>query len=615
MKNSLILIFTLLCLKLLGAVSYYGNFVGNGGGLTNLPAASLTGTVADSLLSSNIARLNIPNTNLQATAIAVLYAGFIVDTTNLNGGTGYTNNPLVTITDATGSNAVITATVSNGVVISLTVQSAGISYSAAPTLTIDPPPSSAYQTFNCGNVFSGVNTFNNPSNTFAGTFTGDGSGLTNLNASITVNDTTNAASSGTFTNGAVVINLKTNTSSGGGVTNFYGAVSTNTVWLSSAGFSGTYTNLAAAIGAVSNLNGAPCWLTFAPGFNYPTPDGFQCCITNVSFHAYGASITASGIAGSNSFFGSQAWFNIYGASAILGGSWTDNPTNGLTAQPFAFYDNPSQGLRSSVEVADGTFTGWTGNIGGYWYGTNNYANIHRNTFNSWSTMCNFFIAGAGATNNRPNYNNTLNFDYNVANLIFTNNTYMNSNLMAGTYLAGVETSADYLNATHNTFNCLATIPTNSLGTANSVYCFYLQTPVGASSTTYTANLGFNSFTSITNNLFPGQSWEIYEQQGSTSKVRLFIAGQYDVTLCTTNTFKPVKIQGGFQINQGTTNASVLTSFTAVFQNAFSDTNYTATETGNGFAIASSYVSSKTTTNCVFNMTAATGLIDWIAIHP
>ncbi len=75
------------------------------------------------------------------------------------------------------------------------------------------------------------------------------------------------------------------------------------------------------------------------------------------------------------------------------------------------------------------------------------------------------------------------------------------------------------------------------------------------------------------------------------------------------------LTSGFQINQGTTNASVLTSFTAVFQNAFSDTNYTATETGNGFSIASSYVSSKTTTNCVFNMTAATGLIDWIAIHP
>jgi hypothetical protein len=158
--------------------SLTGTFTGNGGGLTNLPAASLTGTVADSLLSSNIARLNIPNTTVRATASVVVTAGFITGTANLNGGSGYTNNPLVTVTDATGSNAVITATVANGVVTSLAVQSAGINYSVGATLTIAPPPSSAYQIFNSGNVFNGVSTFNNPSNTFAGLFTGDGSGLT-----------------------------------------------------------------------------------------------------------------------------------------------------------------------------------------------------------------------------------------------------------------------------------------------------------------------------------------------------------------------------------------------------------------------------------------------------
>jgi hypothetical protein len=158
-----------------------GTFTGNGGGLTNLPAASLTGTVADSLLSSNIARLNIPNTTVQATASVVVTAGFITGTTNLNGGSGYTTAPLVTVTDATGSNAVITATISNGVVVSLTVQAAGVNYSAGATLTIAPPPSNAYQTFNCGNVFNGVSTFNNPSNTFVGSFTGNGAGLTNVN--------------------------------------------------------------------------------------------------------------------------------------------------------------------------------------------------------------------------------------------------------------------------------------------------------------------------------------------------------------------------------------------------------------------------------------------------
>ena len=109
-----------------------GTFTGNGGGLTNLPAASLIGTVADSLLSTNIARLNIPNTDVQATAIPVLISGFLVSTTNLNGGSGYTNNPLVTINDTTGSNAVITATVSNGMVVAWRCK--------MPASIIPPPP-------------------------------------------------------------------------------------------------------------------------------------------------------------------------------------------------------------------------------------------------------------------------------------------------------------------------------------------------------------------------------------------------------------------------------------------------------------------------------------------
>ena len=68
------------------------------------------------------------------------------------------------------------------------------------------------------------------------------------------------------------------------------------------------------------------------------------------------------------------------------------------------------------------------------------------------------------------------------------------------------------------------------------------------------------------------------------------------------------------MNTGTTNAVTLTSFTATFTTAFTDTNYTATATGNGFAVAGEYVSNKTTTNCVFNMTVATGLIDWLVVH-
>ena len=68
------------------------------------------------------------------------------------------------------------------------------------------------------------------------------------------------------------------------------------------------------------------------------------------------------------------------------------------------------------------------------------------------------------------------------------------------------------------------------------------------------------------------------------------------------------------IQNGTTNVTTLTSFVATFTHAFPDTNYTALATGNGFALAGEYVTFKTTTNVTYNMTVASGVIDWIAIH-
>jgi hypothetical protein len=176
-------------------VTLRGAFTGDGGGLTNLPAASLTGTLADSQLSTNIARLNVPNTATPATGGVVTFSGFLVGVGVTNGGSGYTAAPLVTVTDVSGSNAVITATVSNGVVVSLAIQNAGINYSAGTTLAIAPPPSNAYQTFSSGIVFNGVNTFNNVSNTFAGAFTGNGGNLTNLNAATLVGTAGNFSAS------------------------------------------------------------------------------------------------------------------------------------------------------------------------------------------------------------------------------------------------------------------------------------------------------------------------------------------------------------------------------------------------------------------------------------
>ena len=145
---------------------------GIAGSANSVSAANLTGTLADSQLSTNIVRLTIPNTTTQATGGAVVTSGFITSANVTNGGSGYTVAPTVTVADVSGSNVLITATVSGGSVVSLTVQNAGSQYSTGATLTIAPPPSNAYQTFKSGNIFNGVNTFTNTGNNFVGAFSG-----------------------------------------------------------------------------------------------------------------------------------------------------------------------------------------------------------------------------------------------------------------------------------------------------------------------------------------------------------------------------------------------------------------------------------------------------------
>lgn len=129
--------------------------------------------------SGNIARLSVSNTTVAATGVPIVTSGFITGATVTRGGSGYLTPPTVTVNDATGSGAVIIAAISDGAVISLTVNSAGNGlYTSNATLTIGAPPSNAYQVFASTNYFPGVNTLTNPNNVFAG----NGAGLTNLSA-------------------------------------------------------------------------------------------------------------------------------------------------------------------------------------------------------------------------------------------------------------------------------------------------------------------------------------------------------------------------------------------------------------------------------------------------
>ncbi len=161
----------------------------NAGGIVgSIPASQLAGVVAESQVPTNIARLNPLNTAQQAAAVPVINSGFITSANITFGGSGYTNAPAVTINATNGSGAVLTATISNGAVVAISIGNPGSGYPTNTTLTIDPPPSNAYQTFAGLNFFTGTNLFTsantltNANNTFAGNFAGNGAGLSNLNA-------------------------------------------------------------------------------------------------------------------------------------------------------------------------------------------------------------------------------------------------------------------------------------------------------------------------------------------------------------------------------------------------------------------------------------------------
>jgi hypothetical protein len=122
---------------------------------------------------TNYAQLNVPDTAAQAGAVPTVAGGFIVGVTVTSQGNGYVTNPIVNVTDATGSGAVLTPIVVGSKIVGITVSNPGSGYSANPIISISAPPKYTRQTFTGDNQFTG-------NNAITGQFTGDGGGLTNL---------------------------------------------------------------------------------------------------------------------------------------------------------------------------------------------------------------------------------------------------------------------------------------------------------------------------------------------------------------------------------------------------------------------------------------------------
>ena len=128
--------------------------------------------VADTATLANLAQLNVPDTAAQATATAQVTAGFITAVTITFQGNGYTTLPQITVTDSTGSGAVLTPIVSGTKVIGITVSNPGSGYTS-PAVSVAVPQAYRSQTFQGDNTFTG-------NNLFFGSFTGSGAGLTNF---------------------------------------------------------------------------------------------------------------------------------------------------------------------------------------------------------------------------------------------------------------------------------------------------------------------------------------------------------------------------------------------------------------------------------------------------
>ena len=94
---------------------------------------------ARSGVTSSNAVLTVIEPPRTATGTATLVSGFVVGVIITDGGSGYTNTPLVRLIGGGGSGAQAVAVLRNGVVTAIIVVDAGYGYTSAPLVFIEPP--------------------------------------------------------------------------------------------------------------------------------------------------------------------------------------------------------------------------------------------------------------------------------------------------------------------------------------------------------------------------------------------------------------------------------------------------------------------------------------------
>jgi formylglycine-generating enzyme len=108
-----------------------------GSGYTNPPTVVLSPPPHATTLGLKKVLLNTQGT---AQAVATVMSGYLDTITVVEGGSGYTKTPTVTITGGGGTGAAAVAVVSHGTVSAILKTLAGSGYTSAPAVVISPPP-------------------------------------------------------------------------------------------------------------------------------------------------------------------------------------------------------------------------------------------------------------------------------------------------------------------------------------------------------------------------------------------------------------------------------------------------------------------------------------------